>query len=185
MKTIKLVTCALLLGIITSNAQENQNQGIEFGIKGGINLTKFRKESSKFKTGLIGGLFIRYQISEKFTFQSEALYSVQGAKSKNTSNKIKLNYITVIPALVKFFPINKLSLEAGPQIGYLLGGKGQGFQKNNYKKIDYGAAIGVGYAITPSIEIGVRYNLGLANISKVSNTSLKNSVFQASASLKL
>lgn len=183
MRTIQLIACVLLFGIITANAQKKQR--IEFGIKGGVNFAKFRSESSKFKVGLIGGFFTRYNISEKFTIQSEALYSVQGAKSKHGSGKTKLNYIYVLPAMGKFYPTDRLYIEAGPQVGYLISGKGQGFRKSNYEKIDYGIATGVGYSITSDFEIGIRYNLSLPNISKINNTSIKNSVFQLSINFKI
>ncbi|WP_160111906.1 porin family protein [Aquimarina sp. AU58] len=183
-KTIKLMLCAVLLGVMAINAQEKQ-KGIEFGIKAGANLTEFRNTSSKFKIGVMGGVFSQYRLSEKLAIRSEILYSAQGAKSKNSSGKIKLNYINVLPAIIKFYPINKLSLEAGPQVGYLLGGKGTGFVKSNFKKIDYGVALGIGYSLTDNLEVGIRYNLGLADITKENNTSLKNSVFQAGISFKL
>ncbi|EZH76015.1 hypothetical protein ATO12_04290 [Aquimarina atlantica] len=183
-KTIKLVVCVVLFGGMTISAQEKQ-KGIEFGIKAGGNVTEFRNASSKFKIGVMGGVFSQYKFSEKLAIRSEVLYSAQGAKSKIGSRKIKLNYINVLPAIIKFYPINKLSLEAGPHVGYLLGGKGAGFVKRDFKKIDYGVALGIGYSLTDNLEVGIRYNLGLVDITKESNTSFKNSVFQAGLSLKL
>ena len=181
MRTIKLVVCALLLGIMTSNAQESQN--FEFGIKGGLNLSKFRNGSFKNKKGLMAGIFTSYKLSERFAIQSEALYSVQGAKSKNSSGKIKLNYINIVPVLVKFYPIDKLNLQAGPQIGYLLSGKGSGFRKKDYKKLDFGIVLGLGYSISDNLEAGIRYHYGLADISKIG--AVKNAVVQFSLALKL
>ncbi|WP_108869280.1 porin family protein [Aquimarina aquimarini] len=183
-KTIKLMLCTVLLGGMVMSAQEQQ-KGVEFGIKAGLNLTKFRNTSSKFKIGAMGGVFSQYRLSKQLAIRSEILYSAQGAKSKNTSGKIKLNYINMLPAIIKFYPIDKLSLEAGPQVGYLLGGKGAGFVKSDFKKIDYGAALGIGYSLTDDLEVAIRYNLGLVDITKENNTSLKNSVFQAGLSFKL
>lgn len=183
-KTIKLMLCTVLLGIITISAQEKQ-KGIEFGIKAGANLTEFRNTSSKFKIGVMGGVFSQYKLSKKLAIRSEILYSAQGAKSKNSSGKIKLNYINIVPAMIKFYPINKLSFEGGPHVGYLLGGKGAGFVKRDFKKIDYGIALGIGYSLIDNLEVGIRYNLGLVDIAKENNTSLKNSVFQASLAFKL
>ncbi|PKV51664.1 outer membrane protein with beta-barrel domain [Aquimarina sp. MAR_2010_214] len=183
-KTIRLMLCTVLLGIITISAQEKQ-KGIEFGIKAGANLTEFRNASSNFKIGIMGGVFSQYRLSEKLAIRSEILYSAQGAKSKISSGKIKLNYINVLPAMIKFYPIKKLNLEAGPHVGYLLSGKGAGFVKSNFKKIDYGVALGIGYSLTDNLEVGIRYNLGLVDITKVSTTSFKNSVFQAGLAYKL
>ncbi|HHC79153.1 MAG TPA: PorT family protein [Flavobacteriia bacterium] len=184
MKTIKVLVCAVLLGIITVNAQENQPDNIEFGVKGGVHLSKFKSGSNKNKTGLMAGFFLQKEWSEKFAFRAELLYAALGAKSKVNKNKVKLNYINV-PLLLKFYPVDKLSIEGGGQLGYLLGGKGQGFQKSNYKKFDYGISAGIGYLISENLELGIRYYRGLANISKVNNASLKNTAFQLSLALTL
>ncbi len=183
MRIIKLTLCVILLGVITLNAQENQKSSIQFGIKGAVNLSKFRDTPSKYKIGYAAGLFTQYSFSEKIAFQSEIVFSTQGAKLKSNSGKVKLNYINIAPALIKFYPIDKLNFQAGPQIGYLLSGKGAGFQKKDFKKFDYGMVLGVGYSISDNLEIGIQYNHGLADVSKIG--TIKNSVVQFSFALKL
>ena len=54
--------------------------------------------------------------------------------------------------------------------------------KDSFKKIDFGANVGLGYKLENGLNFGVRYNLGLSNINNVSGSSdkYKNGVLQAS-----
>ncbi|MBQ0735424.1 porin family protein [Aquimarina celericrescens] len=179
MKTIKkgtLILALLFMGAITANAQSNID-GLKFGIKGGANLAKLKNVDSKAKIGLVAGVFTEYGFSDKFSLRSEVLFSVQGAKAKGSSEKVKLNYINALPALIKFYPVKKFSLEAGPQIGLLISKKGGGLLKSDYRKLDYGLTLGAGFHIIENIEIGARYYLGLRDITKTPG-EVKNAVFQ-------
>ena len=121
---------------------------------------------------MVVGMFAEFKVSNKFSIQPELLYSRQGAKVGSK----KLNYINV-PVLVKFYPINKFSIEAGPQVGYLLSIKGGTLSKSDYKKIDLSAVMGFNYQLNDEIGIGARYNLGLKDITKTSGKH-KNAMFQ-------
>jgi opacity protein-like surface antigen len=184
MKTIKLLLCIVLLGLSTINAQENMSSNIKFGIKGGVNYSKFKGADTKNKIGFVVGFYAKKNVSDKFSLQSELLYSTLGAKLKIDNSKIKLNFIS-IPFVLRFHPMDKFSIEGGTKLGYLLSGKGNGFKKKNFKKIDYGLVVGLGYQISDNMGIGIRYYRGLSNMSKISNTSLKNSALQLSLSINL
>ena len=85
--------------------------------------------------------------------------------------------------MAKYYVAKGLSIEAGPQIGYLFSAKNESVDvKDSFKKIDFGANVGLGYKLENGLNFGVRYNLGLSNINNVSGSSdkYKNGVLQAS-----
>ena len=74
--------------------------------------------------------------------------------------------------MAKFFVAKGFSLEAGPQIGFLMSAKvkadGESADiKELYESIDFGLNFGAGYDVSENINIGLRYSLGLSNILKV------------------
>ncbi len=178
LKTI-MITALLLVGIFTSNAQSNSD--FEFGIKAGANFANLKNANGKAKIGPVGGIFTEYRISEKFSIRSEAMLSIQGAKGKGSFKTLKLNYINVIPALAKFYPVEKFSIEVGPYGGFLLSKKGGNLNKSDFRKIDYGATLGVGFGITENVELGARYYYGLRDITKTTG-NIKNKTIQVALS---
>lgn len=121
------------------------------------------------------------KISEKFSLQPELLYSGQGYDTGiDTEGTIALNYLN-IPVIAKYYVTKKLSLKAGPQIGFLLSTKGGTHDyKDLFKTTDFGVNLGIGYKIDNSLNFGARYVLGLSNINDVGGTTNKNGVFQLS-----
>ena len=189
-------------------------QDMSFGAKAGLNVATLTGdvEDANSLIGAHAGVFAEFKISDKFSFQPELLFSMQGAKQEASStessggvtftedyeSKIKLSYIN-IPLMAKFYVAEKFSLEAGPQIGFLMSAKedysytltGPGFNesgsaeedvKDSLKGIDFGFNLGAAYDFTDNLFAGVRYNLGLSNISDIegSDVELKNSVLQVS-----
>ena len=171
MKKVLLITAIAVLGLKSVNAQE-----IEFGIKGGLNLAQIKgvtNQGSDRITDFSLGFLTEIPISEKFSFQPELLYSGQGSSTK-------LNYLN-IPLMGKYYLTRGLSLEAGPQLGYLLSAKNNGTNlKSTFHKFDFGVNFGLGFKLKNGFNFGARYNLGLSDINKTINTSCKhkNEVFQ-------
>lgn len=178
LKKATLTLALLFMGAMTINAQSGNSPSI--GVKGGLNLAKIKNADGKNKLGMVAGGFAEFKMSDKFSIRPELLYSRQGEKVG--SDKIKLNYINA-PILAKFYPVNRFSIEAGPQVGFLLNKKGGSLAKSDYRKLDLSAAFGVGYRLIDNLEIGARYNLGLRDITKTAGKH-KNSVFQFSLGYK-
>ena len=184
-----------------TNAQKAQ-----FGLKGGLNVANqnfsvngFPSASSRI--GFHIGGFVEVKISDKFAIQPELLYSTQGSKFNmtvndsgtdyNTENVFKLAYLN-IPVMFKYYAVEKFSLEAGPQIGFLTSSKldvsvvGKTVSQNAkdlFESVDFGLNLGAGYDFTKKISAGVRYNFGLANVAKTEkgdDSNIKNGVFSAS-----
>ena len=181
MKKIKqalLVLLAVVATNITTNAQsiDNYNDYVKYGIKGGVNLANLRGVDRSVKTGVSVGMFAEYPLSLKLGFRSELNFSVQGAKAVNGIQQVKLNYLNW-PLLARYYASEKLSLEAGPQLGFLLSGSGGSLPKSAYKTLDFSLGFGAGYNLTKELELNARYNFGLTDITKTPG-SIKNSVFQ-------
>ncbi len=173
MKKVVLVTVIAVLGLTNVNAQE-----IKFGVKGGLNFAYISGDNTDDIdpiTDFNFGLLAEIPISEKISFQPELLYSGQGSS-------VALNYLN-IPLMGKYYLTKGLSLEAGPQIGFLLAAKDDGTDvKDLYNTVDFGVNFGLGYKLGNGLHFGARYNLGLSNINNIDGFSdkNKNQVFQLS-----
>lgn len=171
-----LLSALLVLGLTNLNAQETK-----FGIKGGLNFAQIRGANSLNNdriTDFNVGVMAEIPISEKFSFQPELLYSKQGSS-------VNLDYLN-LPLLGKYYLLEGLSIEAGPQVGYLLSANANDVNvKSSFKTIDFGVNFGLGYKFKNGLSLGARYNRGLSNISngvatEFSSTKIKNEVFQIS-----
>jgi hypothetical protein len=182
MKKLLLCTAIAVFGLSNVNAQE-----VKFGAKAGVNFASVGGDETGDLDGRtsfhIGGV-AEIVISEKFSFQPELLYSAQGAKASGSEpgfgsfeSEYKFDYLN-IPLMAKFYVAEGFSLEAGPQIGFLLSAKDDwtetfdGFTdsgtddlKDYTKGIDFGLNFGLGYKMETGLNFGARYNLGLSNIN--------------------
>lgn len=210
-KTILSVAAVVAFGF-AAKAQE-----IRFGIKAGPNISSYigkDADDAEAKAGFHAGILAEFKFTDKISLQPEILYSEQGAQSeyagfdsdgvydeKLTSRQ---NYITV-PIMAKYYIIPGLSVEAGPQVGFLVGSEYEfektynwlGFEftetatldaKDFHKKVDFGAAVGAAYDMSFGLFFGARYYAGLTNIGDPEEgereSKVKNSVFQLSVGYK-
>ena len=118
------------------------SQKIKFGAKVGLNVSSLRGNypeeitDTKSTIGFHIGGFAEYKINEKFALQPELLISTQGGSSevkklygggtyyKSFTQTPKLTYLH-LPILLKYTIIEKLHIEFGPQIGYMISAKSQ------------------------------------------------------------
>lgn len=165
MKKIILAAIAVMAFGFT-NAQQTR-----FGVKGGLNLTSFAGGNYYDAKSLVGfqvGGFAEIKIIERLAIQPEVLFSTQGAKQNGGALgdfDSKLNYINV-PVLAKFYITKQFTVEAGPQIGFLVSAKNNGNDaKDGFKSVDTGFNFGAGYNFTDNVSVGLRYTVGLSNIA--------------------
>lgn len=199
MRKITLSVAALFaFGI--ANAQD-----VEFGVKGGLNIASLSGdvEDVSSKMGFHVGGFAEIKLTDKFSVQPELLFSLQGAKEEYTEtmagfdvkyeDKLNLSYLN-IPIMAKYYATESLSIQAGPQVGFLMSANleekasfegGSETAETDVKEfmetVDFGVNFGLGYKITENFGVDARYNVGLSNIYKDSDDyKVSNSVIQVS-----
>ena len=192
MKKSLLLLFAMVFGLVNLNAQE-----VTFGVKAGVNfsdITGDDVDSFKGLTALHVGVMAEIEFSEKFSFQPELMFSAQGSDYEDTfdgetyKGTVKTHFINV-PLMAKYYVIEGLSIEAGPQIGLLLSAKDEyeGDEedlKDYLKSLDIGLNFGLGYKLDNGLNFAARYNLGLTDFNDdtdfLGDSSYKNSVIQLS-----
>lgn len=192
-----------------SNAQE-----VKFGAKAGLNLSTITggNLSGGSRVGFHVGGLAEIGLTEKFAVQPELLLSMKGASYDSfgafgfdvtPAADVNLTYID-LPIMAKYYVIEGLSVEAGPQVGFLMSAKGltyddvtdtydeKGDVKDGYKSIDVAFNIGAGYKLKNGIMFQARYSLGLTDVSEAPSVvdpediftnvdyKEKNNVFQIS-----
>lgn len=196
MKKILLSAVLTFLLCTTTQAQE-----MAFGFKAGYNLSEIKVNDDRYDYGTRGGLHIgglaELTLSDRFSLQAELFYSQQGA-SKTVyewpdiyDDEIIMNYIN-LPVLAKFYIVEGLAIEAGPQIGYLLKAeqtsmRRDGFDSNvkdSYKLTDFSIVGGISYEFPLGLFLQARYANGLNNINKEADLTMKNNVFSFCAGFK-
>jgi hypothetical protein len=169
---------------------------VQFGVKAGVNIATATGSGTDgaSKTSLInfnaGGL-VSIPVSDAFSVQPELVYSGQGVKGTQDGISVtdNLSYINV-PILAKYMIASGFSVEAGPQIGFLLsakekateGGVTQTATIPNTSSVDFSIAAGVSYLLSSNnLGFDARYNIGLTNVNNgpdASSDEIKNSVIQ-------
>ncbi len=154
-------------------------QGIGIGIKAGANFANqdVKDVSIKTVTDYHLGAYLNLNFTDKFGITPEVLYSAYGSKWNNS--KVDLDYVS-IPLMLRFKPISLISLEAGPQFGFLTKAHvaNVGDVKDQLKNNDFGLAMGAALHLPLGFQVGGRYILGFTNISDVSTQSIKNRTIQ-------
>ncbi len=180
----KLVWTAIaVVSLTVSSAQD-----IKFGVKAGLNLSTLQPELTESRTSFHLGAVAEIQLSDVFSIQPELLYSAQGAKDQDDSDNneiFRVDYLT-LPVLAKYYLIDGLSVEGGPQVGFLLSSEGEdngetADLKDVTKGLDIGLAFGLGYKMDNGLNFGLRYFLG-SDVNDIDEDSeeFKNRVFQLS-----
>lgn len=175
---MKRITIFLLASIfvVTVHAQ------VSYGPRFAVNFSGISFSGSDYKTSLVPGItfggFVNYELNEKMALQGELLYSAEGNKWKieeeDLTGTIRSGQIRV-PLQFQYAVAEKIYLEAGPQVSFLLAmsQKVEGDKhdiSDNYKKLWLGYAAGFGYRFTGKMEglsAGFRYFSELGDINKV------------------
>jgi hypothetical protein len=201
-------TIVLFISMLTSL----KAQDIYYGPKVGANLTHFfysgedadyLKDMSKLKLASHFGVFAEIVFDDFFSVQPELLYSVKGARYRiSDDDDFKSSYVLKylsLPVVAKYYVTKEISLEAGPQVAYLLSAKNIETSddlssnlgeeaasidiKNQMQSIDFGATAGVGYLTKTGFYISARYTFGILNAHKSladENTIMHNGAVQVS-----
>ncbi len=160
---------------------------IELGVKGGFSLVNLKSKVDTLAGGSsidfgnnmkpsfhLGGFGV-YEISEALNLQGELLYMNKGTKSKEVT--ASLHYLS-IPILVNYLVYEDLSLQVGPEFGFLLAARGKrdgtSFNLDEFydNSFELTLNLGVKYQLNSEFHMGLRYGLGLSDLSSSDVTFL-------------
>jgi hypothetical protein len=153
---------------------------VELGVKAGLNLANFTGEDvfhNASSAGFVGGVFARYGLSDKWSLQPEAMFTMRGAEFSvdDIETEQQADYIE-IPVLARFAwghgAMFRPSLFAGPSIGFLLKNRivdgAEIDLKDGSNDVDAGGIIGAAldYALgAGAIVLDARYEMGFVSWS--------------------
>lgn len=132
-------------------------------------------ENSSDKTGLYVGLYQYAYLNDFMSLRTGLSYNNLGAELEGFKDPLIIHSINT-PISLHFIFYQKIQVFGGFEIGTNLFGKfptnensnnfDQSFDfSDNIKFLDLSALFGVGYIIADHIDINVKYNLGLTDIS--------------------
>lgn len=171
MKQIYLVFIAFLLCALNTDAQKFQG-GIAAGLVG--SQVAGDTYSGYQKPGAYAGIWVRLDLSDHASVQSELSYFQKGSRHNPDEKRqdftfylMRLGYIEM-PFLYRFQLKNNIILEAGPSFSFLL----HSFEELDYQEVTYGKfrvlnpsfTAGIGYPLSPRISVNFRMNSSLISI---------------------
>ncbi|SDW96125.1 Outer membrane protein beta-barrel domain-containing protein [Lutibacter oricola] len=205
----KIVLSAIFAIVLVSNITSQ----VKFGVKSGVNMSKFSGDlnNTEIIYGFNAGVFGELKLSDKISLQPELSFSKQGSKFDYNNEspgykEFKMEYINST-FMLKYYLTKNISVESGPQIGFLLSAQDIGLfdanafileleevemvtevedVKDSYKNVDYGVNFGLSYEIKKKYIISARYYLGFKNIEDYESFSgkIKNEVLSFSIGYK-
>ena len=185
----KVIALVVLAAAMTLTAQA---QGVKFGVKGGLNITKmsFSKDviDSKNKTGFFVGPSLKLSLPLGFGVDIAALYDERSTEVSTTNyspatyaepteygdETIKQKSFQVPVNLrynIGFSSMAGLYLAAGPQFGFPVGDKWYKTEVGEYRLRDANLSVnfGAGLYLMGHLEVGFTYNLAAGKSGEFKN----------------
>ncbi len=151
-----ILTIAAIFAFGLVNAQD----GMSFGLKGGLDLVSFKSDGgSESLTGFFVGGLLEFGISDQFRLQPGVNY--HSASKTVAGEKLKADFVSV-PVLVKYEIAEKFHLMAGPALYYSL-------ESEDEDKARFNFEVGAAYDITENFFVEPRYSVGATGETKVSH----------------
>ena len=189
-----MIMAALMLSSVGAFAQYSAGD-ITLQPKVGLNVTSTTGEGADYKAGFVGGAELEYHATPMLGISAGVLYSMEGAKLKDSDYKVNLDYIN-IPILANVYVAPGFAIKAGIQPAFNLSskfkGEGISIDLNETAKyldadaikvnsFDFSIPVGLSYEYM-NVCLDARYNIGVTNIVK--DGDAKNSVFQITVGYK-
>ena len=155
------------------------NAQLEVSLKGGVNLSKWSAQeidSIETSIGFHIGLGTIIRMGNSFAFEPEVLFSRQGTKIEEV--KIAASYLR-FPLMFQFRSTSGFYAETGPDIGFFITAKAKTENASGNVTLsspELAWGIGLGYQTASGFGVGIRYSLGVSDVTKEDETSVKNNV---------
>ena len=168
-----------------------------FGVMGGLNVASQMVSGAETgmtdsRLGVHLGFFMEMPLGTNWTFRPALLYSQQGATTRAERGIVteQLDYIIVPLDFRWHFWDQRMSLDFGPQFGYMIRAKLVGGGETSdvmdiVNRFDFSIVFGVSFRLTDNICLGIRATAGVTDIIEVNNKRWTNSVSQLSVAVRL
>ena len=175
-KRLLLFILICLIANVETFAQSTQSyfdvrEKIKFGVKIGGQVTavnKIHTESKKRFPGLTIGATMKIPLLyHRLYFAPELMYSQEGEKNGSIGENFYQDYIAHSILLKGYFGTNnRLFVELGPKLNYMINHKNKEKDLGDCNKYDFGLCFGGGLSLgaNNNFEIGARASLGLIDI---------------------
>ncbi len=196
-----LVVAALVSALCASSVLAQPEKPLRFGVKLGLDFADFRGTGASFqedmldwKTGLIGGVFLSYDVNDWLTLQPELIYAQKGMKLglfTFSALTINLDYIEMPVLAVAKLPLKsklKPFIYAGPVIGFNVRSKAstnlfetefETSLSDVVQTTEFSLAVGVGITVRAwgrEIILDGRYEPGLTDAFKKEPTASSEAI---------
>ncbi len=177
MRGIRRLLIALVV-LMALGSQSSSAQGIYYGVKGGVQFTDVSdRVNSDSKFGINFGGFAGYRLSGNVAVQLEVLYSFQGyvsgydllpnfSEAASSGANVNIDYLKV-PAIAKIYLLDELNLEAGLSFNFLTSALSGGRKVSHINDFDLSIPLGIAYEISDNLEVGLRYEFSLSQLSRI------------------
>lgn len=183
-----------------SNFEKKIANDLAYGIKFGLSASHLASDKGNFdvRASFLTGLTAEYPIYKKLNLKLDLLYLRQGQSDrKKTSegglieNNLKLDYVS-IPLLFSYPVVEKLRIESGLGMSFLVRAKQEFFNNNeqiistndeDFNDFDLNFNLGLYYPTSWNFVVGLRYSRGFVEVNQnedLFDTSAFNSIFQLS-----
>ena len=174
---MKKISLILLLAFITTASSAQSLIPTKYGIKAGLNFSSLnitptidgvKPTVNSSQAGIAAGICVHIALSDKWFINPEVLYSQKGASFNynfthdyevnqrdeyTTTNQLTLSYVELNPT-ISFKASDKLSLNFGPSVSFLIG------EKYTYtQKLE--TALNTTHILTDGITEGASLDVGL------------------------
>jgi len=198
----KLFTLVVLVAVMTMNAQA---QGISFGAKAGLNISKMSFSKDVFESsnnlGFFVGPIVKISLPAGFGVDGAVLYDQRDTEVTAASNSGSVEPTGNEAITQKSFmvPINLrytiglgksagVYLAAGPQFGFPVGDKWYNTEVGDYRLRDANLSVnfGAGLSLLGFLEVGFTYNLAAGKsgeFKKLDDIDTHNNAWQINAAV--
>ncbi len=193
---IMVILSVVFIGILPA-------QGLGFGVKGGLNMSKFIGDDADFDGladpgfvfGPSAGVFATFNLGDMLAIQPEVLYTKKGSSYEMSEEgfewnmDMNMNWLE-IPVLAVVNIQDKFKVFAGPYLDFFLSGTidmeisfdgesesdSEDIESEDITSPGFGLIFGGAFMVGENLGVEARYSLGLSSMDE--DDSLKNSGIQ-------
>ncbi|WP_158233289.1 porin family protein [Reichenbachiella sp. 5M10] len=145
----------VLVVLLFCVAGELMAQRSNVGIKGGLNVSELSSEIVNVAQNYHAGLYVKYDVSKKWTLQTEGLYSLRSAEYDQSTITIREMQF---PVLAKYHIAKPIYIQGGFQAEVPLDkAYNEDVSKSLQKHMTSSCMVGAGFSLPSGFDLSFRY----------------------------